>query len=106
MYLHSFYLDSPVNKPKLKLCKQILGLKRNSSSLAVYGELSIIPTALLGIVRIIKFWHRISHLNDDTLIKIALTISHLGRGVDSTPQPSFCLLLLTDATQHPKITQV
>ena len=67
-----YSLDSPVNKPKLKFCKQILGLKRNSSSLAVYGELGIIPTALLGIVRIIKFWHRISHLNDDTLVKKAL----------------------------------
>ena len=44
-----YSLESSVNTPKLKFCKQILGLKRNSSSLAVYGELGIIPTALFAI---------------------------------------------------------
>ena len=40
-----YCLESPVNRPKLQFCKQILGLKRNSPSLAVYGELGIISTA-------------------------------------------------------------
>ena len=64
-----YSLESPANRPKLKFCKQILGLKRNSSSLAVYGELGIIPTALFAIIRTIKFWHRVSHQNDTVLVK-------------------------------------
>ena len=70
-----YSLESPVNRPKLKFCKQILGLKRNSSSLAVYGELGIIPTALFAIIRTIKFWHRVSQLNDALLVKKAFTES-------------------------------
>ena len=70
-----YSLESPVNRPKLKFCKQILGLKRNSSSLAVYGELCILPTALFAIIRTIKFWHIVSHLNDNILVKKAFTES-------------------------------
>ena len=70
-----YSLESPVDRPKLKFCKQILGLKRNSSSLAVYGELGIIPTALFAIIRTIKFWHRVSHLNDTLLVKKTFTES-------------------------------
>ena len=48
------------------------GLKRNTPTLAVYGELGTMPNALTGTLRVIKFWHRISRKGDHTLVKKAL----------------------------------
>ena len=67
-----YMIDSTIEKSKLKFSKSILGLKRNTPSLAVYGELGTIPTALTGCLRVIKFWHRISQKEDNTLVNKAL----------------------------------
>ena len=80
-----YSLESPVDRPKLKFCKQVLGLKRNFPSLAVYGELGIIPTALFAIICTIKFWHRVYHLNDALLVKKAFTES---KSIPSSRAPS------------------
>ena len=66
--------ENPENPPSRPI-HSIHILKRNSSSLAVYGELGIIPTALFAIIRTIKFWHRVSQLNDALLVKKAFTES-------------------------------
>ena len=67
-----YMIDSQTGKSKLKFSKSILGLKRNTPSLAVYGELGTIPNSLTGTLRVIKFWHRISQKGDHTLVKKAL----------------------------------
>ena len=69
--LCKYLLDSPTEKPKLRFSKLILGLKRNTSTLAVYGDLGAIPSTLNSILRVIKFWHRIAQLDDNTLVKKA-----------------------------------
>lgn len=66
-----YLLDSPTEKPKLKFSKLILGLKRNTSTLAVYGDLGATPSTLNSILRVIKFWHRIVQIDDNTLVKKA-----------------------------------
>ncbi len=67
-----YMIDSTIEKSKLKFSKSILGLKRNTPSLAVYGELGTIPTALTGRLQVIKFWHRVSQKEDNALVNKAL----------------------------------
>ena len=67
-----YMIDSQTGKSKLKFSKSILGLKRNTPTLAVYGESGTMPNALTGTLRVIKFWHRIPQKGDRTLVKKAL----------------------------------
>ena len=71
--LCKYLLDSPTEKLKLKLSKLILGFKRNTSTLAVYGDLGAIPSTLNSILRVLKLWHRIAQLDDNTLVFLEIT---------------------------------
>ena len=67
-----YLLESSTEKPNLKLSKLILGSKRNTSTLAVYGDLGAIPSTLNSTLRVIKLWHRTVQIDDNTLVKKAL----------------------------------
>ena len=54
--------------------KLILGLRRNCATLAVLGEVGEFPIALNGLVRMIKFWHRLNNMEDGCLTKKALNV--------------------------------
>lgn len=55
-----------------KFLKYILGVGRSCPNLAVYGETNEIPLILKGYRLMLKYWHRVSNLPDETLSKKAL----------------------------------
>ena len=50
----------------LKFCKRLLGVKRTTSSMSVYGELGRYPLYVARYVKVVKYWFRL--LNTDNII--------------------------------------
>ena len=55
----------------LDFAKNILGVKRNSPSLATLGNLRSFSVTLNFICRMITYWHRLVTLEDDSLLQKA-----------------------------------
>ena len=53
--LENLYFESPSEKLNLHLCRNILGLSKKSSSLAVLGELGQFPIEILCFTKMIKY---------------------------------------------------
>ena len=64
--------DSKTDTLHRKFLKYILGVSKSCPNVAVYGETGEIPLSLKGYGLLLNYWYRISHLHDDTLVKIAL----------------------------------
>ena len=69
--LVEYALKTDTEKVHLKFCKQIMGLKRNCSSLAVLGELGQFPLIITNLASMIKYWHRLEMLGDQSILKEA-----------------------------------
>ena len=70
--LLSYIIDSEPEKVAKKFLKYILGLNRSATSLAVLGESGHFPFLVQGFISVLKFWHRISNMNANTLVNKAL----------------------------------
>ena len=66
-----YVLKSETEKVHTKFCKTTLGLKRNCPTLAVLGELGEFPVTIYMLAAMVKFWHRIATLNDNSLVHLA-----------------------------------
>ena len=67
------YLNkSDMNTTHQKFLKFILGVKRNCSNMATLVELGEFPLHLHGLISLLSYWHRITQMPDDTLVKQAL----------------------------------
>ena len=67
--LENLYFESPAEKLNLHLCRNILGLSKKSSSLAILGELGQFPIEILCFTKMIKYWHRLkTKLGNKSLI--------------------------------------
>ena len=74
--LESLYFESPTEKANLHVCRNILGLSKKSSCLAVLGELGQFPTEIFCFTYMIKYWHRLkTKMSDDSLISSFLKLS-------------------------------
>ena len=74
--LENIYFESPTEKANLQICRNILGLSRKSSCLAVLGELGQFPVEIFCFIQMIKYWHRLkTKMNDESLISSFLKIS-------------------------------
>ena len=62
------YLSLEVEKLCLKFFKQLIGVHRNTTSIAVLSELGRFPCQIICIINIIKYWHRISLMDKDSLL--------------------------------------
>ena len=69
--LYELALRLPSTTTQLKYSKFILGLSKQCPNMAVLGEVAEIPVALKGYLAMLKFWHRIRYMSDDTLVKKA-----------------------------------
>ena len=56
----------------LKFLKIVMGLKRNARSMAVLGDSGQYPVSVIAYLNLLKYWHRICHLDDSCLVKKAL----------------------------------
>ncbi len=64
-------INAPQTTVQLKYYKFILGLKRQTPNLAVFGEIARLPLALKAHLTMLKFWNRIRHMDRDTLVNQA-----------------------------------
>ena len=69
--LSEYALKSEAEKVHIKFCKTTLGLKRNCPTLAVLGELGEFPVTIYMLATMVKFWHRIATLSDNSLVHLA-----------------------------------
>ena len=57
--LENLYFDFPAEKMQLQVCRNILGVSKKTSVLALLGELGRYPLMLSCSVQMVKYWHRI-----------------------------------------------
>ena len=60
-----------ITTTQLKFLKFILGVGKQSPNMAVLGEAATIPLHVRAQISMLKFWDRIRHMEDDTLVKLA-----------------------------------
>jgi hypothetical protein len=65
-----FHNSPDIGKVHLKFLKQVLGVRPQTSTLAVLGEFSRFPMTVYRKIRIIKFCYRIMKAPDSLLFKI------------------------------------
>ena len=74
--LENLYFESPTEKANLHVCRNILGLSKKSSCLAVLGELGQFPTEISCFTHMIKYWHRLkTKMSDYSLVSSFLKLS-------------------------------
>ena len=54
-----FCRSDDIEKVNLKFLKKILGVRKQTSNVAVYGELGRFPLFVLRTIRILKYWFKI-----------------------------------------------
>ena len=69
-YLTNSYLDITHQK----FLKFLLGVKRNCSNMATWGELGEYPLLVKAFVSLLSFWHRTTGMQDETFVKKALQL--------------------------------
>ena len=74
-YNHIFQLSSKatITTTQLKFLKFALGLHKQGSNMATFGETAELPLFLKGLVRTLCYWKRISSMEEETLVKKAYT---------------------------------
>ena len=65
-----FHKAGDIERVHVKFLKQILGVRRQTSDIAVYGEVGRVPLSILRNVRILKYWYKILTSNDTLLYKV------------------------------------
>ena len=61
-----------IEKVHLRFLKQILGVRKQTKNIAVYGELGRFPIFVLRKIRILKYWFKILNAPDSLLYKVCL----------------------------------
>ena len=69
--LYDIGFKSPMTTAQLKYFKFILGLTRQCPNMAVLGEVSETPLFLKAYTAMLKFWNRVRHMSDETLVNKA-----------------------------------
>ena len=58
-----------------RFLKYVLGVNKSCTNMATLGELGEFPLQMKGMTALLSFWHRISQMPDDTLVKQAYNFS-------------------------------
>ena len=65
-------MDSEPDKVLKRFIKFILGTTRSCTNEAILGEMGEFPLHLHNLVSLLKFWHRVSNMNEQCLVRKAL----------------------------------
>jgi hypothetical protein len=71
-----FHNSPDIERVYLKFLKQILGVRQQTTNIAVYGELGKFPLSVIRNIRIIKFWSRIRKTPGTPMYKIMYLKDH------------------------------
>ena len=63
---------SKIDTTHRKLLKFVMGVSRSCPNLAIYGDTGEIPLSLKSYRLTLNYWHRVTNMSNDTLVKIAL----------------------------------
>ena len=76
-----FHKADDVEKVHVRFLKQILGVRLQTSNIAVYGELGRFPLAILRKIRILKYWYKILASKNSLLYKVyGQQVNDIARG--------------------------
>ena len=67
-----FYKSNDIEKVHIRFLKQLLGVRKQTSNIAVYGELGRFLLYVTKNVRILKYWFKILNSPDSLLYKVYL----------------------------------
>ena len=67
-----FYKSNDIEKVHMRFLKQILGVRKQTSNIAVYGELGRFPLVVLIRIRILNYWFKILNSPNSLLHKVYL----------------------------------
>ena len=79
LFLYDIAFKSPITVTQLKFSKFILGLNKQCPNLAVLGEVAEIPLQLKAYTLMLKFWNRIQHMGEETLVKKSISRKSIDR---------------------------
>ena len=68
LVLGKAYLSPEVEKVCFKFFKQVIGVHRSTTSIAVLSEFGRFSCQIICIINIVKDWHRISLMDKDSLL--------------------------------------
>ena len=75
--IYDICMTSHATRLQLKFYKYILGLKKQTSNMATFGEVAYLPLALKTHMTLLKYWYRLKSMSNTTLAKMAY-IENLG----------------------------
>ena len=67
-----FYKSDDIGKVHMRFLKQVLGVRKQTSNIAVYRELGRFPLVVLRKIRILKYWFKILNALESLLYKVYL----------------------------------
>ena len=67
-----FYKSNDIEKVHIRFLKQLLGVRKQTSNIDVYGDLDRFPLYVMRNVRILKYWFKILNSPDSLLYKVYL----------------------------------
>ena len=92
-----FHKADDIEKVHIKFLKQVLGVRRQTCNLAVYGELGRVPLAVLRKIRILKYWKKILSSHESLLHKVyVLQVNELNSGIINENNWAFQLKSILD----------
>ena len=92
-----FYKSNDIEKAHMRFLKQILGVRKQASNIAVYGELGRFPLVVLRKIRILKYWFKILNSPNSLLHKVYLQqVNQLNVNASSDCWVSFLRNLLNE----------
>ena len=65
-----FHRADDIEKIHIKFLKQLLGVRRQTCNIAIYGELGRVPLIVLRKIRILKYWKKIISSQESLLYKV------------------------------------
>ena len=68
----NFYKSDDIEKVHMRFLKQVLGIRKQTSNIAVYGELRRFLLIVLRKIRILKYWFKILNAPESLLYKVYL----------------------------------
>ena len=72
----SYLTGSEPDKVFQKFIKFVLGVSGSCTNVATLGELGELPLLLHGLLSTLSFWHRISNMHNNTLVKQAIDLQY------------------------------